>query len=295
MNALRGRRPHPRRVRRIGSANAGAALGVGLVLAASAALAQESANVLAATQPSVGSFYLRERLQYMRLGDDPSPADRTVDKLVATTSLAYGLAREWSLSLELPVVYERSSPTGRSTVEDVGLSDLWLAVKWRPWQLDLGPVDSLRFAVVSGVEIPSGDGEFSSDSFDPFIGGVFTGILGRHGFNAAAVYKHNNGGDPYSTRAGDGPADAVRLEGSYLFRLIPAAYAVDTTAASYLTFEVNSLYETNGDWELIVGPGILYEARTFALEAALGLPALRAAGERPTTELVLTVGVRFLF
>jgi len=273
----------------------GAALGVGLALAASAALAQESGNVLAATQPSVGRFYLRERLQYMRLGDDPSPADRTVDKLVATTSLAYGLAREWSLSLELPVVYERSSPAGRSTAEDVGLNDLWLAVKWRPWQRDLGPVDSLRFAVVGGVEIPSGDGEFSSDSFDPFIGGVFTGILGRHGFNAAAVYKHNNGGAPYSMRAGDGPADAVRLEGSYLFRLIPAAYAADTTAATYLTFEVNSLYETNGDWELIVGPGILYEARTFALEAALGLPALRAAGERPTAEWVLSGGVRFLF
>jgi hypothetical protein len=295
MKALRERRPRLRRVRRIGSANAGAALGVGLVLAASAALAQESTNVLAATQPSVGSFYLRERLKYMRLGDDPSPADRTVDKVVATTSLAYGLTRDWSLSLEMPLVYERSSPTGGSTAEDVGLSDLLLAVKWRPWQLDLGPVDSLRFAMVGGVEIASGDGEFSSDSFDPSIGGVFTGILGRHGFNAAAIYKHNNGDDPYGTRAGDGPADALRLEGSYLFRLIPAAYAVETTAATYLTFELNSLYETNGDWELIVGPGILYEARTFALEAALGLPVLRAADERPTTDLVLTLGARFLF
>ena len=295
MNAQRGRSPRLRRVRRIGWAKAGAALGVGLVLAASAALAQESPNVLAATQPSVGSFYLRERLQYMRLGDDPSPADRTVDKVVATTSLAYGLTRDWSLSLEMPLVYERSSPTGGSTGEDVGLSDLLLAVKWRPWQLDLGPVDSLRFAMVGGVEIPSGDGEFSSDSFDPSIGGGFTGILGRHGFNAAAIYKHNNGGDPYGTRAGDGPADAARLEGSYLFRLIPAAYAVDTTAATYLTFELNSLYETNGDWELLVGPGILYEARTFALEAALGLPVLRAADERPTADLVLTLGTRFLF
>jgi len=77
MNALRGRHPRPQRVRRIGSANAGAALGVGLALASSAALAQESANVLAALQPSVGSFYLRERLQYMRLGDDPSYGQRT--------------------------------------------------------------------------------------------------------------------------------------------------------------------------------------------------------------------------
>jgi len=270
-------------------------LGSALALAASAVHAQESPNVPAATQPSVGSFYLRERLHYVALSDDPSPADREVDKFVSTTSLAYGLARAWSVSLEVPLAYERSDAAGDGTTGAFGLNDLSLTVKWRPWQHDLGPVDSLRFALFGGVEVPSGDGDFSSHSFDPFIGGVFTGIMGRHGVNAAVTYKHNDGRTTHTTRAGDGTADALRCDGSYLFRLRPAAYGAHTTAATYLTLEVNSLYETNGDSEVIVGPGILYEARTFAFEATLGLPVLRAADERPTTELIVALGVRFLF
>jgi hypothetical protein len=259
--------------------------------------AQESTNVPAGTQPSVGSFYLRERLQYVRLGDDPSPADRDIDKVVATTTLAYGLTREWSVSMELPLVYENSTANhvGHDSHTSFGVNDFTLAAKWRPWQYDLGPVDSLRFAVFGGVELPSGDGDFSSHSVDPFLGGVFTGIIGRHGFNAALTYKNNNGSDAFNTRAGDGPSDAIRVDSSYLFRLSPAAYSSTTTAATYLTLELNGLYETNGDWEVVVGPGLLYEARTFALEATVGLPVASDVDERPETELVLTFGVRFLF
>ena len=38
------------------------------------------------------------------------------------------------------------------------------------------------------------------------VGGVFTAILGRHGFNQSLSYKFNFGGDDFNTRAGDGPA-----------------------------------------------------------------------------------------
>lgn len=266
-------------------------------LTATPVVAQESTNVPAGTQPSVGSIYLREKLQYVRLGDDPSPADRDIEKVIATTSLAYGLTREWSVSLEVPLVYEdaQAGHAGHESHADFGVNDVSLAAKWRPWQYDLGPVDSLRFAVYGGVELPSGDGDFSSHSVDPFIGGVFTGIIGRHGFNAAFTYKNNNGGDDFNTRAGDGPSDAIRFDSSYLYRMSPAMYSSETTAATYLTFELNGLYETNGDWEVVVGPGLLYEARTFALEATLGLPVVQEVERRLDTDIVLTLGVRFLF
>ena len=267
------------------------------MLATSPASAQESTNVPAGTQPSVGSFYLRERVQYVRLGDDPSPANRDIDKIVSTTSLVYGLTREWSASIKVPLVFE-DSRAGDATHEsnsEFGVNDVSLELKWRPWQYDLGPVNSLRFAVFGGVEVPSGDGDLSSHSVDPFIGCVFTSIVGRHGFNASFSYKNNNGGDAFNTRAGDGPTDAVRFDSSYLYRLSPARYSSTTTAAMYFTFELNGLYETNGDWEAIAGPGLLYEARTFALEATIGLPVLQAVDERPETDLVVTLGIRFLF
>lgn len=271
------------------------AAAVALVLQPVRALAQEATNTPAGTQPSVGSFYFREKLQYVRLDDDPSPADREIDKLVATSYLAYGVTRTLSISAEVPVVYEQNNPDSGPTNVDAGLNDITLVAKWRPLQLDLGPVDSVRFAVFGGAEVPSGDGDLSSHSVDPIVGGVVTAILGRHGINQALTYKWNTSDDRFTVRPGDGRDDAVRFDTAYLYRLAPAAYTATTTAATYLTFEANGLYETGGDWEVVAGPGILYEARTFALEATLGLPVLQEVEDRPETRVVLTVGLRILF
>ncbi|MBC7833571.1 MAG: hypothetical protein H7Y88_00540 [Phycisphaerales bacterium] len=263
---------------------------------ASSASAQEAINTPAATQPSEGKLYLRQKLQFARYRDDPSPEDRAVDEYIATTNLVYGIARNLSASIDLPVVYsvEDSGATGE-TDRTLGTNDLALSFKWRPLQWDLSPVDSVRLAVFGGSELPTGSGDLGSHSFDPFVGAVVTAILGRHGFNQSLQYKFNQGSDEFNIRPGDGPADAVRYDTAYLFRLSPAEYTAETTAATYLTLELNGLYETNGDNEVLMGPGILYEARTFALEASLSLPILQDVDERPETKLVLTLGFRVLF
>ena len=72
-------------------------------------------------------------------------------------------------------------------------------------------------------------------------------------------------------------------------------YSAASEAATYVTLEANGLYETNGDVEVIAGPGILYEARTFALEATIGLPMVQEVRERPEVDLVVTLGLRILF
>lgn len=265
-----------------------------LVLAAAPALAQEATNSPAATQPAQGSLYLRQKLQYYKLGDDPSSTRRDIGKFVATTSLTYGLQPDMSLTLDVPVVYSvQETPAG--TDHEPGINDFSVTFKYRPVQIDLNPIDSVRFAVFGGVEVPSGDGDFSSHSLDPFIGGVFTAILGRHGFNQGLSYKFNTGGDRFSTRAGDGPDDALRYDSAYLFRLTPAEYTAETTAATYLTLEANGLFETGGDNEVLIGPGVLYEARTFAIEATIGFPMVQDVDERPETELVVALGFRALF
>lgn len=271
------------------------AAALGCVLAP-AALAQEATNTPAATQPSVGNWYLREKVQYFKLGDDPSPEKREIDKVVATTTLAYGITRELSASLELPLALSFEDPAGPAASDtDFGANDLSLSLKWRPFQWDLNPVDSVRLAFFGGVEAPTGSGNFGSHSWDPFAGAVFTAILGRHGFNQSLSYKFNTGGDRFNTRAGDGPDDALRYDTAYLFRLDPAEYTAETTAATYLTLELNGLYETGGDNEIIFGPGLLFEARTFALEATVGLPIVQDVRERPETDLVVTLGFRILF
>lgn len=272
------------------------ALGLALLAPASLACGQEATNTPAATQPGVGKWYLRQRLQYLKLGDDPSPENRDIDKVVATTALTYGIARELSATLTLPLTLSFEDPAGSAGVDtEFGAGDASLSFKWRPFQWDLNPVDSVRVAFFGGVEAPTGTGDLGSHSWDPFAGVVFTSILGRHGFNQALSYKFNTGGDEFNTVAGDGPDDSLRYDTSYLFRLDPVEYSADTTAATYLTLEFNGLYETNGDNEILFGPGILYEARTFAVEATIGFPIVHDVDHRPSTDLMVTLGFRFLF
>ncbi len=103
-----------------------------LVLATAAApcLAQESTNVPAATQPSVGRFYLREKLQYISFGDDPSPADRDIDKFALTSSLSYGISRTISATLDVPLVLSSTSSQPEDDRDDFfGVYDLSLSLK----------------------------------------------------------------------------------------------------------------------------------------------------------------------
>lgn len=267
-----------------------------LAACAGAARAQEATHTPAATQPAEGNWYLRQKVQYVRLGRDPSPADRDIDKIVSTTMLSYGLARDVSLTLDLPVQFESSrSNTSGDLDRSFGVDDIGVTLKWRPLQWDLGPVDSVRVAFIAGVEVPTYDGKFSSQGFDPVVGGVMTAIVGRQGFNQALRYKFTTDGQAFPTRAGDGDADALFYDTSYLFRLAPEEYTAQTEASTYLTLELSGVYETNGDNEIVLGPGIVYEARTFALEATIGWPIVRHVDERPSTDMVLSLGFRVLF
>lgn len=266
-----------------------------LVPPAGVAFAQEAINTPAATQPAVGKLYLREKFQYLRMGHDPSPEGREIDRFVASTALTYGLARDLAAGVEIPLEYEAIEHPDRSMDREFGVGDVSFLLKYRPLQIDLNPLDSVRLAVYGGVEVPSGDGDLSSNSFDPFLGSVFTAILGRHGFNQSVSYKFNTGGEEFPTRPGDGPDDALRYDTAYLFRLSPETYGPDTDAALYVTCELNGLYETSGDNEILLGPGLLYEARTFALEASVGLPIVQDVEQRAETELMVTLGFRVLF
>ncbi len=272
-------------------------LGVLLFLCITAgAWAQEATNTPAATQPSAGAWYLRQKLQYIHYGSDPGPEDRDINRFIASTSLTYGITRNLSITGDLPVALSFEDQQTSGDEETLfGTEDAAISLKWRPFQWDTSPVDSVRLAFFGGVELPTGTGDLGSHSFDPFAGAVMTAIRGRHGLNQSLQFKLNTGGDDFNSRPGDGPSNAVRSDTAYLFRLSPETYTADVTAATYLTLELNGLYETAGNVEFLFGPGILYEARSFALEASIGVPVYQDVDDRPETNIVITLGFRILF
>lgn len=266
------------------------AIGLGglMALCAAGATAQEAALSWAATQPAKGRITLREQFQYTRYDTD----DGDVEKFMLNTRISLGLSGRLSASMDIPVGRERAVDGSDSTA---GLGDISLGLKYRFWQHDTGAIETNRLSVFGGARLPSGMDDLSSGGVDPYVGLVFTRVQGRHGVNAAARYLWTTDGldDPVS--AGMGDADLLTLETSYLFRFSPAEYAADTVGAWYAVVESFVDYETNGDIEWRLAPGILWEARRWAAEASVILPAAQDIDRGGETEWGFAAGVRVLF
>ncbi len=268
-------------------------------LPASLACAQEALNMDAATQPSPGVIYLYERARYTRYGSAPESSDTPrpdrTNLLEIDTTIMAGLATNLALIATIPVERREDRAGGQAIDTNLGIADPELLLKYRLYKSDSGSLDTLRIAALFGAEIPSGDGNFTSGSVDPIVGVAATMIRGRHGFNAAARFKLNTGGDRDHNLGGDGPDDALRLDASYLFRLAPASWSAQSDTALYAAFELNTLYETGGDTETLLSPGLLLEGRKWAGEIGARIPVYEDVRDRPEVEWGFVAGVRFFF
>ncbi len=256
------------------------------------AAGQEANLSVAATQPAKGSITWREQVRFTRY----ELSDRDIDQLVVNTRLTLGLTGAVSAWADVPVIAERD----RSDMapNNNGLGDVSLGLKWRFWQHDTGAIETKRLAAFGGVSLPTGEEGLSSDGFDPFVGLVYTMVHGRHGVNASARYRVNTDGTDAALGpigAGMGSADLLTLETSYLYRISPASYAAETSGSLYGVVESFVDYETNGDAEWRIAPGLLWEARRWAAEVSVILPAASDIEERAETEFGLVAGIRVLF
>jgi hypothetical protein len=252
-----------------------------------------------ATAPAPGHFILKEQFRFasLRLDDAPRDLQRSVREAWFLTTLNVGIAPELSLSVSAPVVLRRESfdfsPFSR---REEGVGDVSVLAKWRIWRNDRNALDTQRLSLLIGSEIRSGSSGFSSDGYNPIIGLAYTQIAGRHGVNAAVIHRFTTDGvRPPVLMPGQTSADLLTYDLAYLYRLSPREYTAETQGALYAVVELNGLYETSGDQQLFIAPGIMWEARTYVLEVAVQVPVWQDLSNRAETDYVIAAGVRFAF
>lgn len=271
-----------------------AALAV-LASAFSSARAQEALSTPAATMPGPGSAMVRLQFMAMDFDEGPSGAPRDGRELLVQSMASYGVAPGMAIDLRVPFVARSLDFAGAPDGDDEGVGDPAVAWRWRVWKRDTSPIDTSRVVVSLGTELPVGDRDVSSHSFDPFAGVAYTQIRGHHGFSAGLGLKWNTGDDDFALVGGDGPSDAVRVDAAYVYRLWPERFSQSPDAAGYAVLEANVLYETNGDQETYVAPGYLYEGSTWAWEIGVQIPAWIDVDHRAEPRGMFVVGVRYLF
>lgn len=265
------------------------------------ALAQEAMETQAATMPSPGIFTLRPQVHYQKFGQRPDVDNGGIlsegeHKYEFDVGLQYGLVRDWSLNIDVPIVFEETDLPGGGSEDNYGVEDIDAMLKWRFYKNDSGGIDTTRAALLFGAKFASGDSEeFSSQSINPHIGAVITIVKGRHGFNQDIAFTWNTGGDRRYNDGGDGPDDHIQAGTAYVFRVWPDRFTSESIGAWYVTAEAIQHYETNGDYEMRFLPGVMYEGRTWALEAMLILPVIQELDERPELQWGAGFGFRFTF
>jgi len=267
-------------------------LGLGAIVAAltpaAASHGQAPINSNVALQPAKGGLILRQQIRYSEAALDRPGPDPDIELATTSTTLVYGATEAITLLVDMPVVVSRRFEDDAAGVIDTeaGVADWTALAKIRLHRRDTGPLATTRIDAIAGLELPTGDERFSSDSTDPIVGGVLTTTEGRNAFSADLLWKFDTGG---------GGTDLLRYDAAVVRRLSPAQYTRAGQAAINGLLELNGVYETDGDNEVFLSPGVQYVTRRWILEASVQLPVAQDVSDRPEADFILAFGVRMQF
>lgn len=252
------------------------------------ARAQAPINSNVALQPPKGGLILRQQFRYAEADFNRDGADLDIELWAEATTAVYGVTDSFTLLLDAPVVISqrvKNNATGASDTE-AGLADWTALAKLRLFREDTGPTDTMRFDAIAGLELPTGEDAFSSDSVDPIVGGVFTMSRDRWFFDADLLWKFDTSG---------GLPDQMRYDAALIYRLSPVEYTRANQPAFNGLVELNGLYETNGDNELFLSPGIQYVTIRWIVEATVQIPVWQDLDGRPESDFIVGFGFRVQF
>lgn len=264
-----------------------------------------------------GQFVFREQFLFMKVSDDPTPADRDMEVLGAVSVLGYGATRDLALFGMLPYLDKRlelTDPLGRRTERSTrGIGDARLFGRYTLFQKDM-PGRSFRIAPYLGLELPTGDDDESdrfgrlpepvqsgSGSWDPFGGLIATYQTLDYQVDAQIGYKANTEANDFEF------GDEFRFDASLQYRLLPRELGTGVPDFLYGVLEVNLHHQekneingvddpNSGGTTAFLSPGLQYVTRRWMLEGIVQLPVVQDLnGTALENDFIVRAGFRVNF
>lgn len=241
-----------------------------------------------ALTPPLDGTILRLQFRYTRLFNDPTSLDREVHLSVQPITLVYGATPNLALIGTLPIIHRKIEFGSGATKRDTGIGDIPLLVKYRFFQDDK-PQQTTRWAMIGGAEVPTFDDPFSSESFDPIIGTVWTHQRLDWWIDWDVLYKFNTAGGI----AGD---DEIRADVAASLTLLSGESVNRGPWSLYAIGEINAKYITDGSAQVFASPGIQLFTSRWVVEAGVQLPVYQdMKSPRLETDFTFVLSVRILF
>lgn len=243
-----------------------------------------------AIQPAEDQFIYRTQLRYRPFDQDEPKTD--VKTWIQSSIFVYGWNERFLTVLGVPLLYgdfETELPIGGALDEsNTGVGDITLLFRYLLWK-KLGYLESQTWTALAGVQIPSYDELFSSRSWDPIAGTVYSWRVDRLGFDADVIYQLNTENDR-DLKEGD----VLRYDLAYQYRLCPSQYTSETEWSLTGLLELNGEYqweneldgsrlaETDGQ-QIFLSPGVVLAGKRVKYET--GLPVSDLPGcRRPSRQ-----------
>lgn len=139
--------------------------------------------------PPLDRWIFRTQLRYMERGDDPTAMDREARMYAVPMVLAYGLQPNLTV-IARQIAFHRQMSMPGGTQKDSGFGDFALISKWRVLRIN-HPDYIIGVAPTLGIEFPTGDDDFGSETWDALTGLFFTLRQGALGADLNLEYTFN--------------------------------------------------------------------------------------------------------
>ena len=250
--------------------------------------------------PPEDRWILRTQVRFMQRKDDPLPMNREMSTFIFPFVLAYGLRPELTIMLRQTVLSREMSMTG-TTEKNSGLGDLFVLAKYRAYRLNT-PDYTFGIAPTLGLESPSGDHSFTSETWDIYPGLYISWRRGLWAADSNIAYKWN--GFVGSGKKGTDPGDelSLNLAFAYQFRIGERARSslAPVLEFNYYHIRVDKLdghdISNTGETVMHLSSGIKFTTSSLILEALLQNPIRQLQkGYQLERDVGIIVGSRFLF
>ena len=257
-------------------------------------------SVDAGLTPPEDRWILRNQLRYMTRKNDPTSMDRHTSIYKFPTVLAYGVTSDFSVMVRQAIQSRDMDMMGKSN-KDTGLDDLFFLVKYKLFRENTS-VYTFGMAATLGFEFPTGDEDFTSDTWDVMPGIYSSWRKGPLASDLQIAYKWNGFADRGENGLNPGNELHLDFAWSYQFSLTDdsSISLAPVLEFSYLNIAPDRRNGRNlsntGENVVYVSPGLKFTRESFIIEALLQIPVWQdQKGSLPERGIGVIVGTRFLF
>ena len=160
-------------------------------------------SVDAGLTPAEDRWILRTQIRYMHRTDDPTSMGREMSRYAFPVVLAYGLKPNLTLMVRQIVMRQKMSMMS-TTTRSTGLGDLFVLAKYKAYRRNTSRY-TLGIAPTLGLELPTGDNSFTSETWDLNAGLYISGRSGpwAKDFNIAYAWNGAAGRGKDDVNPGD--------------------------------------------------------------------------------------------